>query len=123
MGIDEKIKQLQQELHRVRTCSSARLPSWVAAAAVAAGLTVAGGACTTERHVEKPADDPADNPAQMGAMDVDPGPVAVYAGPPQPRDMEVPENVPAYEGPPEGDIYGGPPMAEPLDMSGPEVHP
>ncbi len=102
MDIEEKIRKLEGSLARVRPCHPARIPSWVAAAAVAAGLTVAGAACTTERHTETPAGD-------MTGMD--PGPaVALYAGPP-PQDMEAPENVPAYAGPPpEGDLYGGPPM-------------
>lgn len=110
MSIDEKIRKLQQELDRVRICHPSRLPSWVAAAALAAGLSVSGGACTTERHTE----DPSGKPTDMQTNNMDPGPVApLYAGPaPQPMEA-VPDPAPAYAGPPEGDLYGGPPMDEP----------
>jgi len=134
MSIDEKIRKLQQELNRVRICHPSRLPSWVAAAALAAGLSVSTGACTTERHAEEPSGNPADmQPNNMG-----PGPVApLYAGPaPQPMEA-VPDPAPAYAGPPpdagttldEPDArdvppvpaYDGPPMRRTISPPPPPV--
>ncbi len=106
MSIDDRIRQLKQELDRVRPSHPSRLPSWVAAAAVAAGLTISAGACSRERHTENPANDRA-------AMDSDmePGPaIGLYAGPPPPQEMDAPPPAPAYAGPPDGDLYGGPPV-------------
>ena len=104
MSFEEKIRKMQRELARVRPCHPTRIPSWVAAAALAAGLTVTGGACTTERHTETPSGD-------MTGMD--PGPVAPLYAAPEPRSMDAPAPAPAYAGPPpEGDLYGGPPMEE-----------
>ena len=97
MSIDDKIRQLWQDMDRVSACHPSRLPSWVTAAAIAAGLTLTTGACTRDR----PAEDTSDHPAQMGRENPDPG-----------------DTTPA-----EGNLYGGPPMNERPVMNPPPIPP
>ncbi len=120
MGIDDKIRQLWADMDRVRACHPSRLPSWVTAAAIAAGLSLTGAACSKETR----SDNPVQRPAGMDPAASEPGPaVALYAGPP-PDAMPVPpepDPVPAGDLPAEGNLYGGPPMTVTEGMVVPQV--
>ncbi len=120
MSIDDHIRRLQHDLERVRPAHPSRLPSWVVAAAVAAGLSLSAGCAK-----ESPSVDPTVREAEP------PPTIALYAGPPPeaeaPPPMEAgPVTTPPMESvmtppppvPPYGVAQPPPPVADPVDIYG-----